>query len=318
MSEKITFSYFYGQEVNIFSFYRIPKFLFSNDLFQDLSTDAKVLYGLMLDRISLSIKNEWFDGQNRAFIYFTIEETMEMLNCKKNKAIDTMKALEDLGLIERIRRGQGKTTIIYVKSFTEEFDEHSQKLEKQTSDTEKKGLEVGKSHLLKLENQTSKGWKNKPLEVGKNNSNNIKDNNTDINNTNHIRSDGASIGDSEYQVYSELIRENIELDNLYERYPFDQEILEGIYDLILEMVLTTRGTVHIAKNEYPVQLVKSKFLKLNSSHVEYVIESLKSSTSKVRNIKKYMLASLFNAPTTMSSYIQAEVNHDMLQYACAK
>lgn len=94
--------------------------------------------------------------------------------------------------------------------------------------------------------------------------------------------------------------------------------MDGIYDLILETVLCRNGTVFIASNEYPVQLVKSKFLKLNSSHIQYVIDCLKETTSKVRNIKKYLLAALFNAPSTMSGYYQAEVNHDMPQFACVK
>ena len=85
MSEKITFSYFYGQEADMLSFYRIPKLLFTNDYFRELPTEAKVLYGLMLDRMSLSIKNKWFDVEKRAYIYFSVEDTMEMLNCKKNK-----------------------------------------------------------------------------------------------------------------------------------------------------------------------------------------------------------------------------------------
>lgn len=133
-----------------------------------------------------------------------------------------------------------------------------------------------------------------------------------------IRFDEAYDGTQEYRVYSELIRESIELDCLYERYPYDGEMLEGIYDLILETVLCTNGTIHIARNDYPVQLVKSRFMKLNSFHIEYVLESLKSSTSKVRNIKKYLLAALFNAPSTMSSYYRAEVNHSMPQFAVAK
>lgn len=101
------------------SFYRIPKLLFTSDYFRELSTDAKVLYGLMLDRMSLSIKNKWFDAEKRAYIYFSVEDTMEMLNCKKNKALDTLKALEEFCLIERKRQGQGKPAIIYVKFFME-------------------------------------------------------------------------------------------------------------------------------------------------------------------------------------------------------
>lgn len=318
MGEKITFSYFYGQEADMLSFYRIPKLLFTNDTFKELSTDGKVLYGLMLDRMSLSIKNKWFDEENRAYIYFSVEDTMEMLNCKKNKAIDTLKAVEEFGLIERKRQGQGKPTIIYVKSFMEEIAEKVQRLEKTTSDVKNESSEVGKTNLLKLEKQTSKGWKNKPLEVEKNNPNNTEYNEMEFNNTNLIRFDETKNEINEYQAYSELIRENIELDCLLERYPFDEEILEGIYDLILETVLSTCETIYIAKNNYPVQLVKSKFLKLNSSHIEYVMDSLKGTTSKVRNIKKYLLATLFNAPSTIGSHYQAEVNHDMVQFVCAK
>ena len=323
MSNNIRLDYFYGQEADMLSFYRIPKLLFTNDFFKGLTTDAKVLYGLMLDRMSLSIKNKWIDAENRAYIYFSVEDTMEMLNCKKNKAIDTMKELDSengLGLIEKKRQGQGKPAIIYVKTFIIEDVETVQKLEKQTSEADENMVdncsEVGNTNLLEFENQTSRSPKNKPLEVGKRESNNTKINNTKINNTefnktNLILSADSDEGMDEYIAYSEIIKENLEWDILLERYPYDHELLDGIFDLILETVLCKSGNVLIARNEYPVQLVKSKFLKINSGHVEYVIDCLKSNTSKVRNIKKYLLAALFNAPTTISGYYQAEVNHDM-------
>ena len=317
MSEKIPFSYFYGQEADMLSFYRIPKLLFTNDYFRELSTDAKVLYGLMLDRMSLSIKNKWFDAEKRAYIFFSVEDTMEMLNCKKNKALDTIKALEDYSLIERKRQGQGKPAIIYVKSFMEQVEEQVQRLEKPTSEQEKDVSEVGKINLLRLEKQTSGGLKNKPLEVGKTNPNNTDINNTEYSNPNLIISTDDD-GLDEYHAYAEMIRENMELDILYQQYPYDRELLDGIFDLILETVLCKNGTVFIASNEYPVELVKGKFLKLNSSHIQYVMDCLKETTSKVRNIKKYLLAALFNAPSTMKSYYQQEVNHDFPQFAVAR
>lgn len=116
----MTFHYFYGTEADQFSFYRIPKALFIDDYFKNLSSDAKILYGLMLDRMSLSIKNQWFDEQNKAYIYFSIEDIMELLNCGRNKAIKSMQELDDetgIGLIEKRRQGFGKVNIIYVKSF---------------------------------------------------------------------------------------------------------------------------------------------------------------------------------------------------------
>lgn len=170
-------------------------------------------------------------------------------------------------------------------------------------------IEVGKR--LRFENQTSRSPKNKPLEVGKRESNNTKINKTEFNKTNLILSADSDDGLDEYTAYAEIIKENLEWIFLLQQYPYDHELLEGIFDLILETVLCKSGKVLIARNEYPVQLVKSKFLKLNSSHIEYVMNCLKENTSKVRNIKKYLLAALFNAPTTISGYYQAEVNHDM-------
>ena len=101
-------SYFYGTQADQYSFYRIPKALFQNDYFKILSSDAKILYGLMLDRMSLSIKNQWFDERNRAYIYFSIEDIMELLNCGRNKAVKFLQELDDengIGLIKKKRQG---------------------------------------------------------------------------------------------------------------------------------------------------------------------------------------------------------------------
>ena len=112
-------------------------------------------------------------------------------------------------------------------------------------------------------------------------------------------------------AYAELVKDNIELDYLKLDYPYDKDLLHGIFELILETVLSTSARTVIASNEYPTELVKSKFLKLNSSHIRYVMDCLQQNTTKVKNIKKYMLAALFNAPTTIDGYYQAEVHHDM-------
>ena len=105
--------YFYGQAGKLFSFYRIPKALFQEQRFQNLSTDAKTLYGILLDRMSLSVKNEWFDKQGRVFIIFTIEDVKRALCCADNKATKLLRELENFGLIERKRRGLGKPSLVY-------------------------------------------------------------------------------------------------------------------------------------------------------------------------------------------------------------
>ena len=109
----MTLDYFYGQAGKLFSFYRIPKALFQEQRFQNLSTDAKTLYGILLDRMSLSVKNEWFDKQGRVFIIFTIEDVKRALCCADNKATKLLRELENFGLIERKRRGLGKPSLVY-------------------------------------------------------------------------------------------------------------------------------------------------------------------------------------------------------------
>ena len=112
------FDYFYGSQAEQFSFYRIPKLLFTDPQFKPLSTDAKVLYGILLDRMSLSVKNHWLDEESRVYIIFTTEEIMEALSCANQKACRLMLELEkDAGLIERKRQGLGKPSLIYVKNF---------------------------------------------------------------------------------------------------------------------------------------------------------------------------------------------------------
>lgn len=112
------YEYFYGAHAEQFSFYRIPKALFTEPNFRELSTDAKVLYGILLDRMSLSLKNQWLDAQNKVYIIFTVEEIMDALNCANQKATRLMVELEkQAGLIERKRQGLGRPNLIYVKNF---------------------------------------------------------------------------------------------------------------------------------------------------------------------------------------------------------
>lgn len=118
--QKIQFDYFRGMEAEQYSFYRVPKVLFTAECFKALSCEAKVLYGLMLDRMSLSIKNRWFDDEDRVYIIFTVDEIAELMNCGTQKAVKLIKELDTsngIGLIEKKRLGLGKPNVIYVKNF---------------------------------------------------------------------------------------------------------------------------------------------------------------------------------------------------------
>lgn len=304
MEKKMTFNYFYGTEADQFSFYRIPKALFTDSYFKDLSSDAKILYGLMLDRMSLSIKNQWFDDKNRAYIYFSIEDIMELLNCGRNKAIKSMRELDDetgIGLIEKRRQGFGKVNVIYVKTFMPEktdekkFGEELKKFKKQTS----------------VENEEST-----EVYISNPNNTNLSDTEMNDNKSNHIISVDEKRFDSDnrsedYQAYENLVKETIDYESLEVTHHDDMRQVDEIVNLIVETVMCKNDKILIASNWYPASLVKKKFLMLTYSHIEYVLHCMRGNTTKVKNIKKYLLAALFNAPSTMNGYYQAEVNHDM-------
>lgn len=355
-------SYFYGKEADHFSFFTVPKILFKDPEYKDMPCEAKMLYGMMLDRMSLSIENQWFDDQKRAFIKISEDFIMENLGCGRNKALNLMKILEQSGLIERKKMGQGKSSIIYVKRFIRQetvqeeimldesaktdistasiIDEEEeievsaqelatgQKFKNQTSEENATVSEVCFLNNKTFRNQTSGRLESKQQDVYFSNPNNTKINNTKINNTESnliISSDRESqtsdtMGydielQAKLQGYSALIRENIDMPGLLMANPHDGEMIEGIFDLILETVMCEGEKVLIASNWYPAELVRSKFLKLNYSHIDYALYCLKRNTTKVKNIKKYLLAVLFNAPSTMDGYFQAEVRHDMPQFA---
>ena len=121
MSQIAVYDYFYGTESEQYSFYRIPRLLVTGEQFKELSIDAKLLYGLMLDRMALSAKNGWYDENGRVYIYYTLAEIMEALNCGHDRALRMLTELDGqkgIGLIERRKQGQGKPTKIYVKRFT--------------------------------------------------------------------------------------------------------------------------------------------------------------------------------------------------------
>jgi hypothetical protein len=304
MEKKMTFNYFYGTEADQFSFYRIPKALFTDSYFKDLSSDAKILYGLMLDRMSLSIKNQWFDDKNRAYIYFSIEDIMELLNCGRNKAIKSMRELDDetgIGLIEKRRQGFGKVNVIYVKTFMPEktdekkFEEELKKFKKQTS----------------VENEEST-----EVYISNPNNTNLSDTEMNDNKSNPIISVDEKRFDSDnrsedYQAYENLVKETIDYESLEVTHHNDMRQVDEIVNLIVETVMCKNDKILIASNWYPASLVKKKFLMLTYSHIEYVLHCMSGNTTKVKNIKKYLLAALFNAPSTMNGYYQAEVNHDM-------
>lgn len=159
----VEFDYFHDYESEQFAFYRIPKVLFTDDYFRNLSSDAKVLYGLMLDRMALSIKNRWIDEDNRVYIIFSLEQVMKYMNCGRDKGMKTLAELDTkkgIGLIERVKQGFGKPDIIYVKSFV--LKKKPEPMEPETDSGELQFDEVGNADLSQSEKPTCRGRKNRP------------------------------------------------------------------------------------------------------------------------------------------------------------
>ena len=115
----------------------------------------------------------------------------------------------------------------------------------------------------------------------------------------------------ERESYRELILENIEYDYLIRNHPLDRDRLDELVELMVDTVCSNREMIRIAGDDYPAEVVKSRFLKLNSSHIEYVLDRMRENTTYVRNIKKYLLAALYNAPATIGSYYTSLVSHDL-------
>ena len=157
--QEIQFDYFRGMEAEQYSFYRVPKVLFTAECFKSLSCEAKVLYGLMLDRMSLSIKNRWFDEEDRVYIIFTVEEIAELLNCGSQKAVKLMKELDSnqgIGLIEKKRLGLGKPNVIYVKNFMLKEKHSFEKEKKATVNAE--NMQNSENHKTGIPGITIQEW----------------------------------------------------------------------------------------------------------------------------------------------------------------
>ena len=324
-------------QADAYTFYRIPKALFSDPYFKKLSCEAKVLYGLLLDRMSLSVKNKWFDEQGRVYILFKVEDVSEHMRCCKQTAIKLFAELDSqkgIGLIEKKRLGLGKANVIYVKNFMlrEEMAEapetpvNTQKSKNHTFGNPKNRLqEVQVLDYKNSKTSTSGSSEIIPQEVQISDCNNTDKNNTDSNETesSNISSDrsirdGSKESDADgavnYYAYQDLIRENVNYSALCMAH--SAEDVDGIVALMTDTVCSSRRKIVIGGEFMPAAVVRSRLLSLDYSHIEYVLGCMSRTTTKINNIKHYLLTTLYNAPVTIGHSYTAEANYDM--YGCAQ
>ncbi len=321
---EVEFSYFYGQESEQFTFLRIPKVIFTEEPFINLSWEARIIYSLMLERVGLSQKNGWFDEENKVYIIYTLEEVQRVLSCGRDKGMKILAELDTdkgIGLIERVKQGFSEPNHIYVKNFVVK-QQRSNKEEKNSENTFIKG---GRKNRLmesdtRSEKSTYRGRNMLPTEVGKAESNNINKN-IKKEYVNHILSETAVDSFSgqqrkmdkteEYMLYEQIIKENVSYDALCIQHPYKIGRIDEIIGLMVDAVCIDRKTIRINTTDYPQGIVKSIFLKLTNEHIELVLGNLENNPSQIGNIRNYLLTMLYNAWITCHNQISAMVNYDM-------
>ena len=349
----MTFDYYYGAQAEQFNFIRIPKAMIVDPMFADLSVNAKLLYGVLLDRMNLSMKNRWFDSENRVYIIYQIAEIMEDFNFSKKTAVRYLNELENFGLVEKKRRGLGLPSLLYVKNFVV-FQDHSESDDTDFDDVAEddnlnenmetsRGIQRETSRGVRtytsrsVDMETSKGVQKETLRgakselqevtkrgplISKTNSNNININNTKESNnilSNPIVKNAVDrMGREEeslFEKYTKMVKDNIDYDVLISRHYLEKSMIDGMVNLIVETIISENDYIIISSTKFPKEAVKSRFSKLDISHIEYVLECMNHNTTNIKNIKKYLLAALYNAPTTIDSYYKARVQHDMPELA---
>ena len=337
------FDYFYGSEAEQFTFYRIPKILITSQFFKKVSDSAKLLYGLMRDRMSLSIRNGWLDDDNRAYIFFTTNDVMEQMCCGTEKATKMLAELDSekgIGLIERVKQGQGRPAIIYLKKFydLEDKDTTSQsstsKNENQAFEESKnKTFENRKTRLSEIESQEFRKSKNKTFENRKSrvsetesqdfrkskcNYNNI--NYTDINYIYPINQDSYNIQNSDQTEERWIDRYTKTVDEIKKQIDYDYLINYAERDIVDEVVNIMAEVMTIPRPKYKIEgdfveydAVLNNLKKITAEQLEVCLLAYSRQRQRIRNPKAYWISVLYNIPLTSNIVLQNMVNSDMYE-----
>ena len=336
------FDYFYGNEAEQFTFYRIPKILITSPHFKKISDSAKLLYGLMLDRMSLSIRNGWLDDDNRAYIFFTTNDIMEQMCCGTEKATKMLAELDSekgIGLIERVKQGQGKPAIIYLKKFYElEDTARSTKLSEIESqdfqESKVKTFENQKTRLSEIESQDFRGSKNKTFENRKSglseieslefrkskcNYNNI--NNTDINYIYPINQDNYNIQNSDTQTEEEWIdRYTKTVDEIKKQIDYDylinhaeRDIVDEVVNIMVEVMTVYRPKYKIEGDFIEYNAVVNRFRQITAQKLEICLLAYSRKIQRIKNPKAYWISTLYDIPLTSEIVLQNMISSDIYE-----
>lgn len=299
--------YFYGEQADSYSFYRIPRQLITGEKYKGLSVEAKLLYGMMLDRMGLSLRNGWLDKTGRVYIYYTVEEIQSDLGCghvKAGRLLAELDTVKGIGLIERVRQGQGKPTKIYVKKFSPDPPPQGEKsgLPRQPQNG---GLDSAKAEVRSAafcrSGHTESGGADRQKPAGSYIENNYPESSY---------TDPSTVPE-EVEQLTEAVREQIDYPLLALSYPEDDP--DCILELICDVLSSSSPGIKIGGETIPTAKVQTRFRRLQFDHVAYVLDSLRETTTKIINIRAYLLTALYNAPLTIGPYYSAAVRHDSMR-----
>lgn len=319
------FQYFYAPQAKQYSFYILPTPLFTDSRFFELSSDAKVIYSIMLDRMKLSVKNKWIDSENRVYIVFRVDEVTQYIGCGKNKAIKLLQELEEWKLIKRERSGDRRyPAFIYVMNFADyleqqetEYDEGCNEKVKETpvkeaikepEETDKNATQyVHEKRSLKSKPSMERGLKNKPSEVSKLNLiNHTKNNHNNIYNKSNL------IESIKRQIDYDVIRDRIEAGQAEGSVEMLDDILQAMVNM--SCFCHARDTIRIASADMPAGVVEGQFAKISMEHVLFVLDGLRRTKKKLRNPSAVISTALYNAVGSLNTFYDTEARIDMANY----
>lgn len=301
--------YFYGSEAEQFTFYRIPKVLVTSPQFKKVSDSAKLLYGLMLGRMGLSIKNGWVDDENRAYIFFTTKDVMELMCCGTEKATKIFAELDSekgIGLIERKKQGQGKPAIVYLKKFI-------------TNDTVPKlsqteNQDFGKSKTQTFDNRNSRLSQTESADFCKSKRNNNEYNNTDMSYINPSSQGAISMMQTDgltdrYNKTIQEIKEQIGYEYLINTN--DAQIIGNIINVMADVLLLEVPYYEIEGKKIPAELVRIRYRQIDYCSLEAFLIEFDKIYYKIKNTKAYLTTALYNIALTAETALTNRVNSNM-------
>jgi len=290
MNNESTISdYFISGQIPQFAFYRLPKVLFLSEKYNALSTDAKLLYSLLLDRMELSARNGMHDEQGRIYLYFTVTQASELLHYGESKMTRLFGELERIGLVDRRRQGLGKASIIYPKKYPKKFAD----------------LRPSEWSVRSIQSDDSGAAKITVLDPSDARGINTEYINTEVSDTN------LSITPIDTDEIEERIKEQIEYEILTEK--ADHSKVDEVVGILTELMCVRSSSIRIGTTTYPTEYVHQRLGQLTCEHIEYVLDCMSGTNARIGNIKSYLTVALFNAPVTMEHYFQSQINYDFAQ-----